>query len=68
MKLGILYKKCYSIDQNSVYSITKVWLVLIATDSMQTTFINPKEQDTCQGHALEAHKVRLLHIAVPQCP
>ena len=68
MKLGILYTKCYSIDQNSVPSITKVWLVLIATDSVQMTFINPKEQDTCQGHALEVHKVRLFYTAVPQCP
>ena len=68
MKLGILNKKCYSIDQNSVPSITKVWLVLIATDSVQTSFINPKEQDTRQDHALEEHKVCLLHTAVPQCP
>ena len=68
MKLGILYKKCYSMDQNSVYSITMVWLVLTASDSVQTTSINPHEQDTRQGYVSEAHKVLLLYTAVPQCP
>lgn len=64
----LYYLKFYSVDQNSVYIITRVWLVLIATDSAQKSFINPKKQEVCKGHALGAHKVYLLYTAVPQGP
>lgn len=61
--------KFSSIDQNSVYIVTRGWLVLmIAIELVWRSFINPKNQEACKDHVLVVHKIHLLCTAAPQSP